>query len=119
MKFIQYLASFAVVALVLSLSAFAKDNNSGKFTLSDRVQVGSTQLAPGSYKAEWKGPANDLKVDIMKNGKTVATAQGKMQELQKPAPYNAVLTKTLQNNTKQLDEIQFDKHTEAIVLGGE
>jgi hypothetical protein len=42
-----------------------------------------------------------------------------MQELQKPAPYNAVLTKTLQNNTKQLDEIQFDKHTEAIVLGGE
>jgi hypothetical protein len=119
MKFKQYLASFAVLALVFSLSAFAKDNNSGNFTLSDRVQVGSTQLAPGSYKAQWKGPANDLKVDIMKNGKTVATAQGKMQELQKPAPYNAVLTKTLQNNTKQLDEIQFDKHTEAIVLGGE
>jgi hypothetical protein len=104
--------------LVLSLSAFAKDNNSGKFTLSDKVEVGSTQLAPGSYKAEWNGPANDLKVDIMKNGKTVATAQGKMQDLQKPAPYTAVLTRT-QNNAKQLHEIEFDKHTEAIVLGGE
>ena len=119
MKFIQYLASFAVLALVLSLNAFAKDNNSGKFTLTDTVQVGSTQLAPGSYKAEWNGPANDLKVDIMKNGKTVATAQGKVQELQKPAPYTAVLTKTLQNNSKQLDEIEFDNHTEAIVLSGE
>ncbi|MFY9949809.1 MAG: hypothetical protein WA261_08955 [Candidatus Sulfotelmatobacter sp.] len=119
MKFIQYLASFAVLALVLSLNAFAKDNNSGKFTLTDTVQVGSTQLAPGSYKAEWNGPANDLKVDIMKNGKTVATAQGKVQDLQKPAPYSAVLTKTLQNNSKQLDEIEFDNHTEAIVLNGE
>ncbi|MGA9511371.1 MAG: hypothetical protein WBV55_22305 [Candidatus Sulfotelmatobacter sp.] len=119
MKFIQYLASFAAVALLLSLSAFAKDNNSGKFTLSDTVQVGSTQLAPGSYKAEWNGPANDLKVDIIRNGKTVATAQGKIEDLQKPAPYSAVLTKTLQNDTKQLDEIQFDNHTEAIVLNGE
>ena len=119
MKFIQYLASFAVIALMLSLNAFAKDNNSGKFTLSDTVNVGSTQLAPGSYKAEWNGPANDLKVDILKGGKTVATAQGKIEDLQKPAPYSAVLTKTLQNNTKQLDEIQFDNHTEAIVLSGE
>src|SRR5579862_363898 len=114
MKSIQYLASFAVIALMLSLNAFAKDNNSGKFTLSDTVNVGSTQLAPGSYKAEWNGPANDLKIDILQGGKTVATAQGKIEDLQKPAPYSAVLTKTLQNNTKQLDEIQFDNHTEAI-----
>ncbi|MGB0010316.1 MAG: hypothetical protein WBQ03_01855 [Candidatus Sulfotelmatobacter sp.] len=119
MKFIQYLASFAVVALVLSLSAFAKDNTSGKFTLSDKVEVGSTQLAPGSYKAQWNGPANNLKVDIIKNGKTVATTQGKMQDLQKPAPYSAVLTKTLQNNTKELHEIEFNNHSEAIVLSGE
>jgi hypothetical protein len=118
MKFIQYLASFAVVALVLSLNAFAKDSNSGKFTLSDTVEVGSARLAPGSYKAEWNGPANDLKIEIMKNGKTVATAQGKVQDLQKPAPYTAVLTRT-RNDTKQLHEIEFDKHTEAIVLGGE
>jgi hypothetical protein len=119
MKFVRYLASFAVVALVFSLSAFAKDNHSGKFTLSDTVQVGSTQLAPGDYKAEWNGPADNVKIDIIQNGKTVATTQGKLENLQKPSPYNAVLTKTLDNNTKALDEIEFGNHTEALVLSGE
>lgn len=119
MKFVQYLASFAVVALLFSVSAFAKDSHSGKFTLSDTVQVGSTQLAPGDYKAEWNGPANDVKVDIIQNGKTVATTQGKLQDLQKPSPYNAVLTKIVDNNTKKLDEIEFGNHTEALLFVGE
>ena len=80
MKFLQYSALFAIVAFALSISAFAKDNHSGKFTLSDPVQIGSMQLAPGAYKAEWTGPANDVKVDIIRHGKTVATTEGKIQE---------------------------------------
>lgn len=119
MKFLQYLASFAAVALLFSVSAFAKDSHSGKFTLSDTVQVGSTQLAPGDYKAEWNGPANDVKVNIIQNGRTVATTQGKLQDLQKPSPNDAVLTRTLENNTKELDEIEFGNHTEALVFVGE
>jgi hypothetical protein len=119
MKFAQYLASLAIIALVFSVSAFAKDSHSGKFTLSDPVQVGSTQLPPGDYKAEWSGPANDVKINILQNGKTVATTQGKIQDLQKPSPYDAVLTKTLDNNTIQLDEIEFGNRTEALVLSGE
>jgi hypothetical protein len=119
MKSVQYFASFAIVALALSVGAFAKDSHSGTFTLSDTVQVGSTQLAPGNYKAEWSGPANDVKVDIVQNGKTVATTQGKIQDLQKASPYDAVLTKTLPDNTKALDEIEFGNHTEALILGGE
>jgi len=119
MKFGRYLASFAVLALLSSLSAFAKDIHSGKFTLSDTVQVGSTQLAPGNYKAEWNGPADNVKIEIIQNGKTVATTQGKLENLQKPSPYDAVLTKTLDNNMKALDEIEFGNHTEALVLSGE
>jgi hypothetical protein len=119
MKFAKYLASFVAVALVFSLSAFAKDIHSGKFTLSDTVQVGSTQLAPGNYKAEWNGPADNVKIEILQNGKTVATTQGKLENLQKPSPYDAVLTKTLANNTKALDEIEFGNHTQTLVLSGE
>src|ERR1700721_233159 len=104
MKFVERLTSFAIVALVLSLSAFAKDGHSGKFTLSETVQVGSTQLAPGDYKAEWNGPANDVKIDFIKNGKTVATTQGKIQNLQTPSRYDAVLPKTFQKNTKKPTE---------------
>jgi len=119
MKFVQYLASFAIVAVVLSVGAFAKDSHSGNFTLADTVQVGSAQLAPGNYKAEWDGPANDVKINITKNGKTVATAEGKVKNLEERAPYDAVAIKTLDNNTKALDEIDFNHRSEALVIGGE
>jgi len=75
--------------------------------------------APGNYKAEWNGPANDVKVDIVQNGKTVATTEGKIKDLQQPAPYDAVMIKTLQNNTKALDEIDFNHRSESLVLEGE
>jgi hypothetical protein len=117
MKSVRYATFCAIVAFALSYSAFARNNHSGKFTLADTVQVGSTQLTPGNYKAEWNGPANNVKIDIIQNGKTVATAEGKLQDLPKPAPYNAVLTKTLDNNSKALDEIEFGDRTEALVLG--
>jgi hypothetical protein len=119
MKVVQYFASFVIVAVVLSVGAFAKDSHSGNFTLADTVQVGSMQLAPGNYKAEWNGPGNDVKVDIVQNGKTVATTEGKIKDLQQPAPYDAVMIKTLQNNTKALDEIDFNHRSESLVLEGE
>ncbi len=119
MKVVAYFASFAMLTLVLSVSAFAKDSHSRKFTLPDTVRVGSAQLTPGNYEAEWNGPANNVKVDILQNHKIVATTEGKIQTMQRPAPYDSVTTKTLKDNTKRLDEIEFGNHTDALVLGGE
>ena len=119
MKFVQYFASFAILTLVLSAGAFAKDDHSGNFTLFETVRVGSTELEPGRYKAEWTGSANEVKIEILQNGKTVATAEGTLKDLGKPSPYDAVTTKTLQDNTKALDEIDFNKRSEALVLAGE
>jgi hypothetical protein len=119
MKLAQYFAAFAIMALVLTGSAFARDEHSGNFTIQDKVQVGSTQLEPGTYKAEWSGPADNLKVDIIHGSKTVATAEGKIQDLQQKSPYTAVTVKNLPDNAKELHEIQFGNHTEAIVLNGE
>ncbi|MDQ1386759.1 MAG: hypothetical protein QOF94_992 [Acidobacteriaceae bacterium] len=119
MKFVQYSASFAIVMLALSVAALAKDNHSGNFTLSETVRVGSTQLEPGSYKAEWTGSADGVKIEILQNGKTIATTEGTLKDLGKPSPYDAVTTKTLQDNSKALDEIDFNKRSEALVLAGE
>jgi hypothetical protein len=123
MKIAQYFASFAVLTLALSAAAFAKDrdkdNHSGKFTLYEPTHVGSMELEPGQYKAEWTGAANDVKVDILQNGKTVATTQGAIKNLEQPAHYDAVTTKTLQDNSKALDEIDFSNRSEALVFGGE
>jgi len=119
LKIAKYFASFAIVTLALSAGAFAKDNHSGNFTLYDTVRVGSTDLAPGDYKADWSGPADAVKINILKNGKTVATANGQLKSLQQPSPYDAVTTKALDDNSKVLDEIDFNKRSEALVLGGE
>jgi hypothetical protein len=119
MKQLQYLALSGIAALALSVAAFAADAHSGNFTLSDTVQIGTTQLAPGSYKAEWSGPATDLKVAITQHGKTVATADGRIKDLQKPAPYSSVTLKQTSSNEKAIDEIDFNHRTEAIVLNGE
>lgn len=119
MKSGQFLASVSVAALALSVGAFARNTNSGNFTVSDKVEVGSTQLMPGNYKAEWTGPTNDVKVVITQHGKTIATTDGKITNLQQPAHYSAVLTKQTNNNTLRLDEIEFNNRSEALQLGGE
>jgi|SRR5271170_3636932 hypothetical protein len=117
MKSLHYFASFAVLALALSASAFARDHNSGTVNLSDTTRVGSTELAPGDYKVEWNGPADDVKINFLQHGKTVATTEGHIKDLPARAPYNAVAVKTLDDNSKALDEIQFDNRTEALAVG--
>ncbi len=119
MKFGASLASCAVFAVVLSAAAFAKDTHSGKFTLSEPARVGTTQLQPGDYKAEWSGPADNLQISIIQRGQTVATTQGHLKNLQQPAPYSAVTESTLADQTKKVDEIDFNHSTEALLVGGE
>ena len=67
MRFTQYLGLLFVMALAMSVNAFAKgthkEANSGNFTVQEHLQIGSTDIAPGQYKAEWSGPANNLKVE--------------------------------------------------------
>lgn len=113
------MASFAVLSLVLSVAASARDNQSGKFTLSETAKVGNTELQPGDYKAEWSGPADNLQISIIQHGQTVATAQGKLKNLDKPAPYSAVSERTLADQTKSVDEIDFDHSKAALMIGGE
>lgn len=119
MKIARYFASFAILTLVLSVGAFAKDNHSGNFTVFETVRVGSTNLEPGRYKAEWTGTGSDLKVDILQNGKTVATTQGTLKNLDRPSSYDSVTTKTLEDNSKVVDEIDFNNRSEALVFAGE
>lgn len=121
MKYMKYMGLLATLAFAFSLTAFAKDAKSGNFTLDSPMQVGSTQLAPGQYKAVWSGPANAVKVVIMQHGKTVATTEGQIKDLQQPSPYSAVMVKPAANNSNQnaISEIDFNHRTEALVLSGE
>ena len=115
---IRFFAVFSVVALALSLPAFAKDANSGSFDLAQTAQVGSTVLHPGHYKAEWTGPNTALQISILRNGKTVATAQGTLKQLPAKAPYDSVTVRNVNDHTTRVDEIDFNNRTEALKLAG-
>jgi hypothetical protein len=103
MKLMKYFALLAFVA-TLTLGAFAKDQNEGKFTLSDSVQLGSTQLKPGDYKATWEGTGSDVQVKILKGKEVVATVPAKLED--KPSGQSSVSVGNA-NGTKSLVGIDF------------
>jgi hypothetical protein len=115
MRSVKYLSLLAGIAILLPLSAFAKDTNQGKFTISEPVQVGSTQLKPGEYKVEWDGSGDAVQVKILQGKKTVATSSGKLVNHDQAAPYNAVILKDASGG-KAINEIDFGNRKEVLVL---
>jgi hypothetical protein len=116
MKFAKYSVWMALLAVCVSLSAFAKDKNEGKFTLSSPAQVGSTQLQPGDYKATWEGTGSDVQVKILQGKNVVATTSAKLVQKDQPAPYSAV-TVSSSNGTPTVNELSFGSRKESLVFG--
>jgi len=48
----------------------------------------------------------------------VAAAEGHLKERPTKSPYDAVSTRTRSDHSQQVYEIDFDHHSEALVLGG-
>ena len=115
MKCVKYVAVLATLILGLSLGAFAKDKNEGKFTLPDTAKVGSTELKPGDYRVEWQGSGDAVQVKILEGKKVVATTTGKLVERKEPARSDAV-TLDDQTNAKILREIDFGNRKESLVF---
>jgi hypothetical protein len=114
MRFVNYVAVFAVVAFGLSLSAYAKTTNEGKFTLTDPATVGTTHLKPGDYKATWEGSGSHVQVKILHGKDVVATTSAKLAD--NPAKQDAVGT-TQDHGTKKLEEIDFAKAQKSLLFG--
>jgi hypothetical protein len=106
-----------VFTLALSSGAFAKDKNEGSFDLNQPATVGSVQLQPGHYKAEWMGSNGTVEVEIMQKGKTIATTKAELKELENPSAYSAVTVRTTANHGNRIEEIQFNNRKDSLVLG--
>jgi hypothetical protein len=117
MKSVKVTAVLTLFALLLPLSVFAKDTNTGKMTLSSPTQVAGTQLQPGDYKVEWSGSGPSAQVKFIHKGKTVATTQGNVIQLKTKAPYDQVILSTA-NGQNVIQEIDFGNKTTAVRFGG-
>jgi hypothetical protein len=116
MKAVRYSAVLALVALSLSFSAFAKDKNEGKFTLSDSAVVGSTQLGPGDYKATWEGSGPEVQVKILQGKNVVASGSAKLVD--NPSRQDAV-TVSGSAGARTVDEIDFSGARKGLVFGSQ
>lgn len=120
MKALARLTALVMLTFGLTTVTFARNanKNEGNFTVPDTVRVGSADLRAGDYKAAWTEESGGaVKVNILQHGKTVATVEGKLKDLKQPAPNDAVIIKPLNDNTKTIDEIEFSKRSQALVLG--
>jgi hypothetical protein len=115
MRYALYVVLLVALALLVPLGAVAQSKSERNVVLTDTVQVGSTQLKPGTYKVEWQGTGSSLRVSFLEHGKTVVTTEGKMVELKEPSPYDDVVT-TGTGNTRRLEEIDFSGKRDALVL---
>jgi hypothetical protein len=118
MKSVKYLALLSTFALLFSLSAFARDKNQHSVDIPDTLQVGSTQLQPGTYKVEWQGTGPSVQVTFLQNGKAVATVPGTLTSNKDQPAQNDIVTDTTSSNTKTLAKIDIGHDTLAFEQSG-
>jgi hypothetical protein len=116
MKQIKYAALVSMLALLSTVSAFARDKNQHSVEISDSVQVGNAQLTPGNYKVEWQGTGPEIQVNFIRDGKTVATVPGTLKTNDAQVVQDEIVTEDTSANTKTLKEIDFSHNKEAVVF---
>jgi hypothetical protein len=117
MKQAKYLALLSMLALFSSVSALARDKNQHSVQIPDTLQVGGTQLKPGTYQVEWQGTGPEIQVNFVRDGKTVATVPGTLKTNDAKVPQDDIVTDTTGANTKTLTEIDFGRDKESLVFG--
>jgi hypothetical protein len=116
MKQIKYAALLSMLTLLSSMSALARDKNQHSVEIPDSVQVGGTQLNPGNYHVEWQGTGPEIRVNFVRDGKTVATVLGTLKTNDAQVTQDDILIGTTGGNTKTLKEIDFSRNKESLVF---
>jgi hypothetical protein len=105
-----------MLALLSAVGALALDKNQHSVEITQSVQVGSTQLKPGTYRIEWQGTGPEIQVNFVQDGKTVATVPGTLKTNDAHVTQDDVVTDTTSANTKSLEEIDFAHNKESLIF---
>src|SRR6516164_11078052 len=104
-------STLLILAILVSVAAFAAESGSGKIHLTNSVMVGSIELPAGDYKVTWSGSGDKAQVTLTQ-GKNVATTTARVEAAHQN---NDAVTVTSQNGDRILDEIQVHGTTLAIL----
>jgi hypothetical protein len=116
MKSASISKAILAVTIFLAGTAFAGDAHKGSFQLSSPTQVSGTQLPAGEYVAKWDGTGPDVQVNIVKNGKTLATVPAKLVQLNSKADQDSAELKSGSDGSRELTTLRFSGKKYALQL---
>ena len=120
MKSIRNYTVLIIAASILTINAFAaKDNHKGQFSVSTPVQVNGKQLPAGDYVAQWDGAGPSVQVNIMQDGKVVATVSARLVTLDQKAGAGSAEIRNYTKGNGALSEIRFSGKAYALQFGEE
>jgi hypothetical protein len=115
MNYLKSLACLVALAVVLPAAAAARGKDQQKVEITDRVQVGSVQLNPGTYKVEWQNAGPNVKVSFLKGNKVITTVPGTLKTDDSNVVQNDIVTEKVASKTV-LREIDFGHSKEALIF---
>ena len=87
-----------IVLLLLSVGGWASDKMKENIGIHETVQVGSTQLTPGTYRMTWTENGSNAEVTFAQGRKVIATVQAQITE-ERSGYSNPALITDIASNT--------------------
>lgn len=119
MKLSLRLQAIFLGLLLFSAAAMfaATDAHKGSLSITAPVQVAGQQLAAGEYTIKWDGAGPDVQMNIIRNGKVVATVPARLVKLERKPPQDNADIKTNGSGARTLTVIRFEGKTDALEVG--
>ncbi len=112
----RILAKYLLVGLALLGVALAAGNKA-TLTISSPVTVNGKTLAAGEYQVVWSGNAPDVNLNILKDGKVVASAPAHLNRLKSASPYDTHDLKRETDGSQSLTALRFAGKKYSLSLG--
>lgn len=117
MKSLRFQVMFLAMLLLPATSVFAgTDVHKGSLNVGEEVQIAGKSLAPGNYTVKWEGSGPTAQVNIVRQGKVVATVPAQVVQLQQRSNQDIAEVKVAGDGVKTLTMIEFEGKSYALQI---
>jgi hypothetical protein len=104
-----------IVAVGGTAWARTKDH-SVDVTLSTPTIVEGHRIPAGDYRLSWEGSSSTAMVSFQKGSKVMAEVDAKIEQRADKAPYEEVVSRTMKDGTRALEQVRLGNKTTALVF---
>ncbi len=108
--------SITAFVLLIGITAIASEKDTRTVKLFYPAALGGNVLKPGEYNVKLESHSPEVTLTFVKDGKTVATTQGRWEDHNSVPTRNEVVYDTNQDGSQMVSEIRFRGTKEVIVL---